>query len=255
MPSMRVNISRSAGFTVIELMVVIPLVVLVVVAMVGSAVILTGDALVAREQTRAIYSAQNALDRMEQDIRISKSILATSGTLPAPQGSNSNFTGTSAFASPANYLVVEQYAMTGGPLDSNRIPVVYANQPNSCASGKEANTILTVKVIYYREGTTLRRRVVVPSYASGAVCDTPWQRNTCKSGHSAGNQCRAADEVIADGVDALTFTYYQNPGDTSAVTSPTSATKTVHAGITIKREIAGREVTATSQLRGSVAGL
>lgn len=251
MPYMPNNPPR-AGFTIIELLFITPMVILVVAAMVGFAVSLTGDALIARERVNAAYVTQNALDRIEQDVRLSSTILDTSGTLPSPQGRNSNFNGTAAFATPATYLVLEQYATTNDPYNNTRSLVYYANQPYACGDAEvERNTTMRIKIIYYRDGTTLKRRVVVPSYTSGDLCATPWQRNSCKNGLNTSNQCRAADEVIASDVTSLTFAYYENAGDTTAILSPTTSTQTTHTTLTVDKDVAGRDVNVTRVMRAS----
>lgn len=249
MLSMRSS-TRAAGLTLVELLIVSPLVILTVAVMIGFAVNMTGDVLITRERTQTVYTAQAALDRIEQDIRVSTSILPTSGTLPSPQGRNSTFTGTSAFANPAIYLVLEQYATTGSPYYDSRELVYYANSPNAC-SAKEYNTPMQIKVIYYLDDTTLRRRTVVPP---GTVCDPAWQRNSCKNNNSSGI-CRARDEVIAEGVSSLAFTYYQTPGGTSAISPPDITTRTVLTTISITKEAAGRSVSSTSVMRATTAAI
>lgn len=243
---------RTAGLTLVELLVVSPLVILTVAIMVSVAVNMTGDAMITRERTQAIYTAQAALDRIEQDVRISTSILATSGTLPSPQGSNSSFTGTSAFASPASYLVLEQYATTGSPYQPTRTLVYATDSPNPCNNGKEYNTAMKVLVIYYRDGTTLRRRTVVPT--TGTFCDTPWQRNSCKNNNSSGI-CRARDEVVAEDVSSLSFTYYETASSTDPTTAPDDTTYTVLATMNVARRVAGRSVSSSTVMRASRAVL
>lgn len=241
---------RAAGLTLVELLVVSPLVIITVAIMISVAVNMTGDAMISRERTQVIYGAQSALDRIEQDVRISTSILATSGTLPSPQGSNSIFTGTNAFATPASYLVLEQYATTGSPYQALRTLIYSSNNPNPCANGKEYNPAMKIFVIYYRDDRTLRRRTVVPT--TGTFCDTPWQRNSCKNNNSTGI-CRARDEVIAEDVSGVTFTYYETVGDTDPVATPDATTYTVLATITIDKQVAGRSVSTTNVMRASRA--
>lgn len=249
MPSIR----SKSGFTVVELLIVTPFVVLIVATIVGLVVSLTGDALVARERTNTVFIAQNALDRIEQDVRISNTILETSGTLPTPQGRNSSFTGTTAFATPASYLVLEQFGTTQSPYNSTRSLVYNANQPNPCGSDQARNIPMSIKVIYYLDGTTLKRRVIVPT--SGPFCGDVWQRNTCKTGLNTGNQCKAYDEVIAENVSSISYAYYQAPGDTSPVSSPDATTRTVLATITVTKPVAGRTITNTSVMRVSTTAL
>lgn len=246
------NNPKVAGFTLIELLFVTPMVILIVAVMVGFAISLTGDALVARERVNAAYLAQNALDRIENDVRLSSTILATSGTLPSPQGRNNNFNGTQAFSAPAEFLVLEQYATTTSQYEQSRKLVFYNNQPYPCGNAnEERNTVMRTKVIYYLDGSTLKRRVVVPAYASGDVCATPWQRNSCKNGLSDINQCRATDETIAENVSEIVFTYYELPADSSPVATPADTTRTVHTDLTINRSVAGTSFDTHRVMRAS----
>lgn len=258
LPMQSIHDKSSQGFTIIELLIVAPMVVLVVTLMIGLAVSLTGDALVARERVNVSYTAQNALNRIEQDVRLSKQILPTTGTLPSPQGSNSSFAGTAAFASPSNYLVLEQYATTQSPYDSVRNLIYYANQPNACGPNQEFNETMHIMVVYYLDGTTLKRRTIVPSYTTGlggTVCDTPWHRNSCKAGFNTATLCRASDEVIAQNVSTVNFSYYQSPGDTDPVEEPAEATRTVLASLTVTTSVAGRTASTTSVMRVTAIGV
>lgn len=252
MPYTRTKPTANRGFTIVEILIVSPMVILIVAVLVGFTVSLTGEALIARERVNVAYSAQRALDMIEQDVRISTQILSTTGTLPSPQGSNSSFTGTSAFSNTASYLILEQYATTKSPYDSSRELVYYANQPNACGATQNQNVAMRIKTIYYRDGTTLKRRVIVPSYTSGDVCATPWQRNSCKNGLNTSNQCRASDEIIAENVTSFSNVYYLLPGDTSPISPPTDLTKTALTTITVGTSITGKTISNTSVVRASI---
>ncbi len=243
------------GFTLVELLIISPLVIAVVAVMVGFAVSLTGDALSKREEASMTYMAQSALDRIEQDVRLSDEILATSGTLPSPQGRDSSFAGTSAFTSSDGYLILRQYATSKNPYDSSRTLIHYSNQPNPCGSSHEYNDLMSITVIYYLTNSILKRRTIVPDYTSTSVCSTPWQRNSCSSGLNAATRCRAADEVIAEDVTSLSFVYFLQPGDSTPIATPNNETSTVFSTIELSKTVAGRPITATSVMRASAIGI
>lgn len=247
--------NEQRGFTIVELLIVTPMVILVVALMIGYSVSLTGDALVSRERTNTTFVAQNALNRIEQDVRLSYLLYATSGTLTSPQGSNNGFTGTSAFANPASYLVLGQYATSTSPNSRDRALIYYANRPNACGANQEYNESMKIMVIYYLDGTTLKRRTVLPSYVSSDICGTPWQRNSCKTGLSTSDQCRATDEVIAEDVSSLSFAYYNAASDTDTIDEPTEETTTVLATMTVSKSVAGRTASSTNVIRVSAIGV
>jgi type II secretory pathway pseudopilin PulG len=63
--------TSSKGFTLVEVLVVIPIVILVIATIVGAMTLLSGDALVANQRIRLTESVQSALSAIEQDVRMS----------------------------------------------------------------------------------------------------------------------------------------------------------------------------------------
>ena len=68
------------GFTLVEMLVVAPIVILVVGGIVALLIALVGDVLIARERNSMAYNTQDALNLIEQDVRLSSNIQATTGT-------------------------------------------------------------------------------------------------------------------------------------------------------------------------------
>lgn len=252
MPAITANRPQS-GFTLIEVLLVAPIIILAVMIVVGLMVVMTGDVIISRQRVAFAYSNQTALDQIEQDIRTGTQALATSGSLPSPQGSDAGFTGTAAFANPGSYLVIEANATTANPIDSTRQLVFYASQPYACGSANESNnSTMRVKIIYYVDGTTLRRRTIVPSYTSSSVCQTPWQRNSCKNGSTAASICQGYDDTVASNVSAFTVSYYPNSSSTTSVPSPDNTTGTVVVSLTQSGLAAGGTVSYTGTMRASL---
>lgn len=249
----------AAGFTLVELLVVIPIALLTIAALISLMVALIGDVLMARTRSVAIYELQNTLDRIEADTRATSTFLQSYSLLTSPQGRDG---GTAPFdaASPNFDLILSQNATTGSPTDGTRNIVYYADQPNPCTGNYQLNRPLTVRIIYFTtnnpDGTkTLWRRVIVPSWTTTAgqpnsVCAAPWQRDNCPEGStiSASGPCQARDERMLSSVNSFVPTYYDSSGN---VTTDVRAANSVTVAIGQAKKIAGETITTSSSARTS----
>ena len=234
------------------MLVVAPLVILIATIIIGLIVTLTGDALLSRERVVVTYEAQTALESIERDIHIGDQFLATSGTLPSPQGSNAGYTGTAAFASPSQQLIIQQYATTANPAEPDRTIVTYANQPNPCDSGGQYNTPVRTKIIYYRDGDTIKRRTIVPQLTASETCGSIWQRNSCTNGLDLTNQCRAKDEKVAQNISSFGIGYLNKASETTLYGAPTPNHTAVRVLLSASGGAAGRDVGITLNLLASL---
>lgn len=239
MPNMSSTSTKAgAGFTLVELLVVAPVAILVIAALAALMINLVGDAVITQQRNDAAYQTQDGLDQIEQDIRLSATVLSTTGTLTSPQGSGQS---TTAFVADAGTLdtntalILSAYATTANPLLSTRA-LVFTNQPSgSCPTPYTSNDPLNYKIIYFVSGGTLWRRTVVPTatLCGGAV---PWQKNSCLPG-STGALCITQDRRVVDNISSVTVTYYfetTNPtytvstaGSLSGTDNPTSVKLTI----------------------------
>lgn len=248
MPSWSTSSDRERGFTLVEILVVVPIVILVVAVLIGFLVTLTGDALVSRERAEIVYSSQDALNQIEQDIRLTKSFRSSSGALPSPQGSNSNFNGTAAFTSSNNHLVMEQYATTNQPTYSNRDLVYYEGEPNPCGPQQQYNDTLETMVIYFVDNGDLRRRTIVEpdgNLCGGAI----WQKNSCKVSAYSYARCDVADTILATDVSQFTIQYYTRADLSIPPAIIDDSVMTADVTLTITKTVAGENVSHTAVMR------
>src|SRR6185437_11905407 len=93
----RIRNKEQKGFTIVELLVIAPIVILTIGAFVTVIVNMTGDVLAARTSTLLAYNVQNALNKINADVNLSSTFLAqtnltegvtTTIPLSAPQGYN-----------------------------------------------------------------------------------------------------------------------------------------------------------------------
>ena len=179
--------SKKSGFTIIEMLIVAPIVLLTIGVFIGAIVNMTGDVLASRSANSTTYSIQDALNQIDTDVKSSAGYLATNNfTLSAGQGYDNGSTSTTAFqnASTANgtMLILNSYATPTNPLSSGKNYINLVNQPNACNSATvNQNSKLMINIVYFVKDNTLWRRVVMPStYANvGTNCTEPWQKPTC----------------------------------------------------------------------------
>ena len=258
------RINRSTGFTLIEVVVIAPVLILTLGGFIVALVAMVSDTLASRDTNALLYEAQSTLDRIEQDVRLSRGYLTTTGTLPSPQGSDSNFTGTAAFnAASTNYLLLTTLSTNVNPLDPARKVVYYGGtgQPYGCGTLESYNTPFPTTVIYYLNGTSLYRRTFVPSYTltagqANTVCYSPWQQNSCSPGQTV-SQCQTQDAKIMDNIKSMNFAYYASstsasdlctPVTAPAYTCPSGITGATTIGVTIttQKTSAGQQIGNTT---------
>ena len=249
----KLSIRKSSGFTLIEMLIIAPVVILVIGGFVALMVSMVGDVLITRDRNTMTYTLQDALNNIEQDTRLSTEFRTTTGTLPTPQGLND---GTGAFTSSSS-LILTSLTSDKNPVDSNRQIIYYASQPNPCGSTQSANRMFLSKTVYYLKNGSLWRRVILPTYNTLAtpdentVCNTPWQRNTCSPGYSAG-VCQTNDTEVMKNVDSFNVKYYSDPtSNTDLGTSGAKDASTIEVTINGKKTTAGEPVSSSGTIRAT----
>ena len=247
---------QQSGFTLVEMLVVIPIVLLVIIGLIGGMIALIGDSLTANGRVTTAYNIQDALNRIEADTHISTEFMDQFSYFSSPQGRDN---GTSPFQSSNGDLILTQQATTASPYNTTRSLVYYNNQPTSCddTTNITGNRTLKLRTIYFLDSSTKtlwRRTIVNPwkQYATGvtgadAVCVKPWQRSSCAPTSSAAI-CQSKDEKMLSNVDNFTVTYYQS--DNSVTTDPSQA-EIVGIRITSSTQAGGKNTSQTSEIRAS----
>ena len=88
---------------------VAPIVLIVIGVLISAMVSMIGDALVANARTVVAYNTRDALNRIEEDARISINFMSTFSLISAPQGKDGS---TGAFNSGNDDLIMTQQATT-----------------------------------------------------------------------------------------------------------------------------------------------
>ncbi|HSW92206.1 MAG TPA: fibronectin type III domain-containing protein, partial [Candidatus Saccharimonadales bacterium] len=218
--------------------------------------VMVGDVVSTRDRTVITYDTQNALDRIEQDTRLSTQFLVTSGTQTSPQGSDSNFTGTAAFTN-TNSLILSELATDKNPADPSRALVYFVNQPNPCGATQRFNRVLLTKVIYFIKSGSLWRRTIVPDNNTNStpdnnsVCTSPWQLDSCSPGYVA-SLCKTNDEEVMKNIYSMSVGYYTDADSTVDQGAANALTaNTIGVTIVAKKSVAGRDIDNTGTMRAT----
>ena len=264
--------SRTGGFTLVEVLVIAPVVLLIIAAFVGMVIRLSGDALSARAANTLAYTIQDALDTIERDVRYSGAFLAqTNVAIIAPQGragDTTPFTNITPDASAA--LILNAYATTDSPVSETRQLIPLPDLPVSCTDpAVGTNQPLTYNIVYFIRDNTLWRRTIMPSNYTSKGCNSlqPWQRPSCAPGASlvAPSFCRIVDVRLVEGVMSLELAYSAAPGGpavdaaTTGVTpgdrqTALDTTSSVRVTITATSSVAGRDVSRVGSLSATRLG-
>jgi type II secretory pathway pseudopilin PulG len=253
--TLRNNLHKdSQGFTLIEMLIIAPVVLIVIGTFVTLMVSMVGTVLITRDRNVLTYNVHDALDRIEQDTRISTQFLTTTGTLTSPQGSGDTttpFTDTST-------LLLSSLTTDKNPNNSTRQLVYYAQQPNACGTSETYNRIFLNQIIYYVKNGSLWRRNVLPTYNlnatpdSNTVCEAPWQRNTCTLGYSTIPPCETNDEEIMQNVSSFSVKYYADPSSITDLTaSGANGASTIEVTINGTKTTAGKSLNSSGTVRAT----
>lgn len=262
------------GFTIVELLVVAPIIILTIGAFITVIVNMTGDVLASRTSNVLSYNIQEALNTIEEDIKLSTTFLAENNIdLTSPQGYNNDttkFANVDSDTSKSDMLILSTLATTANPLNSGAYPVYLNNQPNNCTSQPtfvSQNTPMTMNIVYFVKNNALWRRTIAPAnyLTVGVACTTPWQVASCAEGQTAAF-CKTQDKKLLDSINPAGFMveYYDSASSQTpsvVASNPTSAVDvrnsalqgipTASVSIDISQLAAGRTVTQAGSVRAT----
>lgn len=206
------------GFTIVEMLIIAPIVILVIGIFISAIVSMTGDALATRSSNALAYSIQDALNRIEQDIKSSGAFLATNNiALASPQGyddDTANF--HNADATNGTMLILNSYATDKNPLDPAQKKAYVSGQP------------IMINIVYFVKNGTLWRRVIVPSNYTATDSTVPWQQPSCAP-DITDTPCKTQDTKLVDGINSsngFSISYYPTAGSTVANTTASDSAQT-----------------------------
>ena len=266
--------NKSSGFTLVEIAVVAPILILMIGVIIVSIITLTGQSVIESSKGQLINDVQDALDRIDADVQASGAYLSTNNITPvAPQGLNDD---TQKFVSinpsGVDAIILNSYVTTDNPYVNSRNLIYLPNSPFACSdSNLVQNQVMTMNTVYFVKDSTLWRRLIAPNNYATKVCSgiTIWQQPTCAESKMSVNTtaCKVQDEKILSGVGPLDFivNYYLSandatPTDGAEDTDPDARqvaidkSSTMQITIKGKRQVAGQDVTQQASIRVSRKG-
>lgn len=247
---------KSAGFTLVEILVIAPIVMLALGGFIALMVTMVGDVLATRDQNMMTYESQDTLSLIESDVKLSVGYLTTTGTLLSPQGSND---ATSPFTNTTNTLILHSLATNVKPEDSARKVMYFDDQPHDCASTEVIfNQVYLIKKIYFIKNGSLWRRTAMPIYnvnsSSDAetICSQPWQKDSCSPGYTNTTRCDVNDMELMKNVTSMNVEYFLTPDSTSNIGAANAAqATTVKVTVNGSKTVAGRSIASSQSTRAT----
>lgn len=262
------RLKTSAAFTLVEMLIIAPIMILIITGFIAVMINMTGSVLVSQESTAATYNTNTALDQIEKDIQNALQFPTSTAAVASPEGPNDSAGIWSSGAS--GPLVLSTLATTLSQTYNGSTPnsLVYLNnQPNACSSGNAAyNTPYQIYIVYFIKNNQLWRRTILPDVMNGStnlgqpistgngqnVCGQPWQRNSCSTGN--GGNCVVKDDLLLNNAQSMTLTFYKNAGDTTPAVNQVNAAA-AGVSLTTQTSAAGETYTYTGTIRAKRANV
>lgn len=246
---------KQAGLTLIEVLIVAPLLILLIGTVIGYIVSLTGSSLQTGDKNSVVQETQASLDNIEAETTKATSFFQTSGSTISPQGSNDSTAawsttmgGTNGNTSTNNILIMNVPAVDKSPLDSSRQLVMFdVDESAPCNYGE----IFPVMVIYYIKTNELWKRTIIssePGCGTSPAYSTIWQRPSCTPGYTNTTVCKAEDEKLMSGISELKTEFFSDAAGTTPVTNPAIAAS-IKVTITASKVSGGETVSYTSTMQ------
>lgn len=234
------GLSGSEGFTLVELLVVSPIIMIVTVAIVTFIFNQYGQLVKQNAQLNMQVESQNILFGLQDDLWYANQFASViNGNLTdayAPAG------GWTSGTTPPT-LIVSTAALTTNRRSVDR-QLVYINQ-STCTppDGGGVNDILYDNIIYFMIGTNLYKRTLSAPVGM-SLCGIPYEKQTCPA-TSATEAC-PADSLLSDHVSSFNITYYT--ADNTVTSTPETA-ESVKVSIGLHDKAYAEDIYASTSLR------
>lgn len=246
------------GFTLIEVLLIAPFMIIMISVIVSLLVNLTTNNLLSGSEIELSSDTKTALNFIEDDVRLSPAFITTSeSAFDDPYGPDNAGTAWSYKGANANNraLISRTYATSKSIKDPDKTPV-YISKYGCDTAVLPSNPVLTTNTIYFVRNSNLYRRILTDT--SQALCNTQFQRQSCPTdvAYPRATICRTDDSLLVKGVTKFDVQYYANSGDTTPIdvyasTDPyvLSSAKTIEVTISAAQTVAGEQLSSTSSIR------
>ena len=226
---------QQAGFTLVELAVVIFVLGAIFPIFLGFLVNMYGDAFNLDDKVKTNTQVMQAVWYMDDNVRVASAYLAS---VPSPftdayGAHNAGSSGGEAWSykgdsATSRVLLTRSYATSTNPLGSGRRPV-FVNTPDfNCTTQMYYQPQLSFVTIYFVKDGTLYKRVLADTTTSLCPGNSQQQKQSCPPYITSGRHasCQANDEVLATNVTSFSVAYYQTTQAGSDIAVDPSYTST-----------------------------
>ncbi len=257
------------GFTLVEVAVVVPMIVIIVIGILAMLITLVQSNVAQTTRSNLVYQTRLALGDVEKDV--DSSTLFLPSTLPSATYSDFNEPGLSgtyktngtlsggAASTNLNTLFIQGYNQILDPQDATRTKIIAAFKGTPPCSGSavtQTSNIVPISVLYFVNNGTLYRRTIIDK-TNPTTCGTKLIKQACPTGSDLNTPaCATKDVVLLNSVSQFKIDYYLNAGDASpmnayiASPSPTiDQAKAISITITSATGASGKSVSHTAGLR------
>lgn len=247
------SINKQRGFTLIEVAIVAPIMILVAISIVAILIVLVSSTVRPNAQSLIMQQEEKAFESIESDINNSYVYISSTSSYGFLSSLPSNFTDTAAsdYSSPPSGTTVIRLQTFNQIIDSNdssKTKVLPAfKDTGSCSNITDlsSSNIAPIVVIYYVRDNTLYRRTLVDN-TNPSTCGTKLAKQSCLS------SCAAEDSALVrvDSLKTFSIEYYTGITNDTVTTDPTLA-KSAKVTITAASDAGGDSVEYTSSLRAA----
>jgi type II secretory pathway pseudopilin PulG len=244
------NNSDERGFTLVEIIIILPIVTFLIVVVIVLAQTTYYRILANNAETNMRLEGQVLLSQLQDQLLFATDFGETKSSdlvdAHAPAG------GWNSESDPET-LIIYETSLTGGRRDPDR-QFVYKETYNCNSNNAQYNPIAVDNVIYFAVPNennnyySLYRRILTPQYAT---CNTNYREQTCPTESDIGsNYCEATDSLLSDHLVDLDVEYYDQDNaliDTTGTGSPLDGEK-VRVTVTLGNVLYGNPVEVSSSL-------
>lgn len=228
------------GFTLVELLVISPIVLVVTVATVTFLFNQYGRLVQQSARLNLQVEAQSILFGLQDDLWYANHF--TSGSYENLVDDYQPPGGWQSGTTPPT-LIISSAALTANRRDSNRQPVYINESTCEPPDGNGINSVLYNNIIYFVSGTNLYKRTI-SAPASLATCGTSYEQQSCPA-EFANSNC-PADNLLSDRLDSFQVTYYDI---TNAVTATPESAESIKVDLRLKDRAFAEDIFSSSSMR------
>ncbi len=250
------------GFTLVEVAVVVPMIIIIVIGILAMLITLVNSNVAQTTRSNLVYQTRLTLGSIEKDV--DSSTLFFPDTLPAATYNDTYAPGLSGTyktngtlnggtaSTNLNTLFIQGYNQILDPQDTTRTKVIAAFKGTPPCSGSavtQTSNIAPIAILYFVSNGTLYRRTVVDKN-NPVTCGTKLIVQSCPSG------CSVEDTALLNKVSQFKVDYYLNASDATpmdayiASPSPTiDQAKAIVVTVTSATSASGKSVSHTAALR------